>query len=378
MTWRSRNAYRNASKPLAEPGIAPLSDNSKLRVAVVGAGAFGRNHARVYRELQQQGEAVELAAIVDTDLERATALARQFGAHAYPSVDQCLRETALQAASAAVPTLSHLEIARSLMEAGVDVLIEKPVAATLEQADELIALARRTGRIAQVGHLERFNPAVRATIPLLTRPMFFEVHRLSVFGPRALDVDVVLDLMIHDLDIVLTFAKSPVREIRAVGLPILSPKVDIANVRVEFESGCVANFTASRVSTERVRKLRFFQPRQYISVDYSRQDVLVFSVGANSASGRIDALAGMGAGTGMTTASGAAVLAQAGVGMSKPPVAQEEPLRAELKSFLTAVRRRSAPEVGLEDGRNALELAFAILHQIQEHTARFGLQQLRR
>ncbi len=379
MTWRSRNAYRNASKPLAEPGIAPLSDNSKLRVAVVGAGAFGRNHARVYRELQQQGEAVELAAIVDTDLERATALARQFGAHAYPSVDQCLRETALQAASVAVPTLSHLEIARSLMEAGVDVLIEKPVAATLEQADELIALARRTGRIAQVGHLERFNPAVRATIPLLTRPMFFEVHRLSVFGPRALDVDVVLDLMIHDLDIVLTFARSPVREIRAVGLPILSAKVDIANVRVEFESGCVANFTASRVSTERVRKLRFFQPRQYISIDYSRQDVLVFSVGGNRvADAHIGALAQAAAGTGKASAPGAAVLAQAGVGMSKPPVAQEEPLRAELKSFLTAVRRRSAPEVGLEDGRNALELALAILHQIQEHTARFGLQQLRR
>src|SRR5207247_4283370 len=173
----------------------------------------------------------------------------------------------------------HLAAARALMEAGIDVLIEKPLTSTLAEAAELIALEKSSGRIAQVGHLERFNPAVRATIPLLTRPMFFEVHRLSVFSPRSLDVDVVLDLMIHDLDAVLSFVNSPVKEIRAAGLPILSDKVDIANARIEFESGCVANFTASRVSTERVRKLRFFQPRQYISIDYGRQDVMVFTVG---------------------------------------------------------------------------------------------------
>ena len=166
------------------------------------------------------------------------------------------------------------------MKAGVDVLIEKPLATTLDEAEQLVALASRHKRIAQVGHLERFNPAVRATVPMLTQPMFFEVHRLSVFTPRSLDVDVVLDLMIHDLDIVLAFAKSPVKEVRAVGLPILSGKVDIANVRLEFESGCIANFTASRVSTERVRKLRFFQPRQYVSLDYGRQEVLVFTVGS--------------------------------------------------------------------------------------------------
>ncbi len=147
------------------------------------------------------------------------------------------------------------------------------------EADELVSLAQSLNRIGQVGHLERFNPAVRATAPLITQPMFFEVHRLSIFTPRSLDVDVILDLMIHDLDIVLWLVKSPVKEIRAVGLPILSGKADIANVRMEFESGCVANFTASRVSTERVRKLRFFQPRQYVSLDYSRQEVLVFSVG---------------------------------------------------------------------------------------------------
>src|SRR2546430_10736840 len=168
------------------------------------------------------------------------------------------------------------------MQAGIDVLVEKPLAMSLAEADQLIAAAQKYGRIAQVGHLERFNPAVRATLPLLTQPMFFEVHRLSVFTPRSLDVDVVLDLMIHDLDIVLAFANSPIQEVRAVGLPILSGKVDIANVRLELESGCVANFTASRVSTERVRKLRFFQPRQYVSLDYGRQEVLVFTVGADA------------------------------------------------------------------------------------------------
>src|SRR5258707_14805361 len=164
------------------------------------------------------------------------------------------------------------------MAVGIDVLIENPLASTLAEADELISLANANQRIVQVGHLERFNPAVRATIPLITQPMFFEVHRLSVFSPRSLDVDVVLDLMIHDIDVVLSFVKSPVKEIRAVGLPVVTEKVDIANVRMEFESGCVANLTASRISTERVRKLRFFQPKEYVSIDYGRQEVLQFRV----------------------------------------------------------------------------------------------------
>src|SRR5258707_2344750 len=164
------------------------------------------------------------------------------------------------------------------MAVGIDVLIENPLAWTLAEADELISLANANQRIVQVGHLERFNPAVRATIPLITQPMFFEVHRLSVFSPRSLDVDVVLALMIHDIDVVLSFVKSPVKEIRAVGLPVVTEQVDIANVRMEFESGCVANLTASRISTERVRKLRFFQPREYVSLDYGRQEVLQFRV----------------------------------------------------------------------------------------------------
>jgi len=321
---------------------------------VVGVGVFGRNHARVYQELEQQGEPVRLLGVVDPDTSRADAVAREFGCKAFGSVLQLLTtHSEVQAVSVAAPTVHHLSVARELMNAGVDVLIEKPLASTLAEADELVALAASKKRIIQVGHLERFNPAVRATLPILTHPMFFEVHRLSVFTPRSLDVDVVLDLMIHDLDIVLAFAKSPVREVRAVGLPILSGKVDIANVRLEFESGCIANFTASRVSTERVRKLRFFQPRQYVSLDYSRQEVLVFTVGPESGS--------------------AIPTVNPQIGVNKPSVASEEPLHAELKSFLHAVRQRSTPVVSLEDGRRALALALQILSAIREHSKKVDL-----
>jgi len=329
---------------------------------VVGVGVFGRNHARVYKELEQQGEAVRLVGVVDPDLNRADAVAREFGCRSFGSVSQMLTtHSEIQAASVAAPTAQHLVTARELMEEGVDVLIEKPVAASLAEADELLAVAATHKRIAQVGHLERFNPAVRATTPLLTRPMFFEVHRLSVFTPRSLDVDVVLDLMIHDLDIVLAFAKSPVKEVRAVGLPILSGKVDIANVRLEFESGCVANLTASRVSTERVRKLRFFQPRQYISLDYGRQEVLVFTVGQNDA-GQGD----FGQDKAWQSAAGTPSV-NPQIVVSKPPVASEEPLHAELKSFLRAVQTRSTPAVPLEDGHRALALALDIVDAIRRH-----------
>ena len=336
------------------PAQSPPS-RGPISVAVVGVGVFGRNHARVYKELEQQGEPVRLLGVVDPDLNRADAVASEFGCKGFSSVHQMLTtHSELQAASVASPTVHHLAVAQELMQAGVDVLIEKPLAATLAEAEQLVALAARHKRIAQVGHLERFNPAVRAPVPLLTQPMFFEVHRLSVFSPRSLDVDVVLDLMIHDLDIVLTFANSPVKEVRAVGLPILSGKVDIANVRLEFESGCVANFTASRVSTERVRKLRFFQPRQYVSLDYGRQEVLVFTVGQDGAAPGTPSV-------------------NPQIGMSKPPVASEEPLHAELKSFLRAVRERSTPLVPLEDGQRALALALEIVAAIRDHGKKVDL-----
>ncbi len=318
-------------------------------------GAFGRNHARVYHSLHQAGRA-RLVGVVDPDTSRADLVAREFNCKAFGSVEQMLTtHSEVQAASVAVPTVLHMEVARSLMEAGVDVLIEKPVAATLAEADQLVRLAAEHKCVAQVGHLERFNPAVRATLPVIRKPMFFEVHRLSVFTPRALDVDVVLDLMIHDLDVVLTFVQSKVKEIRAVGLPILSGKVDIANVRVEFESGCVANFTASRVSTERVRKLRFFQEGQYISIDYGRQDVLVFSVGDR---------AGAAAQTSPTPQ----------IQVAKPPITAEEPLLAEIKAFLEAVGGRTKPVVSLEDGRKALALGLEILAEIARHAGRIGVR----
>jgi predicted dehydrogenase len=247
-----------------------------LRVAVVGTGAFGSNHLRVYRELETAGLGVALVAAVEPNAARAEATASKYAIPVFASVDELLAaDLHLNAATVTVPTVHHHTVAAQLLDAGLDLLVEKPLATTLDEADDLIARADKGQRILQPGHLERFNPAVLMVESKLHRPMFFESHRLSIFGPRALDVDVVLDLMIHDLDIVLTFVNSPVCEVRAVGLPIVSPKVDIANVRVEFESGCVANFTASRVSTERVRKLRFFEPRQYVSIDYARQDLLV-------------------------------------------------------------------------------------------------------
>ena len=341
---------------------------------MIGAGAFGRNHARVFHELEKQGEPVHLAAIVDIEPTRAAALAKdyeQFGTKSFVSVKELVQRGEVHAASVAVPTVQHLEVARALMSAGIDVLIEKPIAATLAEADELIRLAQQTGRVAQVGHLERFNPAVRATVPIITKPMFFEIHRLSVFSPRALDVDVVLDLMIHDLDIVLSFTASPVKEVRAVGLPILSSKVDIANVRLEFDSGCVANFTASRVSTERVRKMRFFQPRQYVSLDYTRQDVLLFTVGENDAGDGSQAVEAPGfVPPGLSLPSGLEIR------VNKLQTAAEEPLRAELCSFLEAVRFRTKPVVPLEDGRRALGVALDILAAIREHGRRIDVDAL--
>jgi len=332
--------------------VTHLHQDQILNVAVIGVGVFGRNHARVYQQLARESKTVSLVGVVDQNPARAEAAAKEFGCRAFASIEQLLNAgEQIHAASVAVPTTHHLLAARELMQAGVDVLIEKPLAPSLAEADELIQLANRNSRIAQVGHLERFNPAVQATLPFITKPMFFEVHRLSVFTPRSLDVDVVLDLMIHDLDAVLSFVNSPVKEVRAAGLPILSNRVDIANARIEFASGCIANFTASRVSTERVRKLRFFQPRQYISIDYSRQDVLVFTVGGNEGTPS----------------------ANPEIKISKPEIRAEEPLHAEIQSFLHSVQTREKPVVPLEDGRRALALALDVLEQIEAHADRLNL-----
>ena len=335
-------------------GSGPIAAEAVLRVAVAGAGAFGRNHLRVLHELELAGAGVTLAGVVERDSGRAAEAAAQHSTPVFASIDELLAaDLSLDAVIVAVPTVQHCPVAAQLLESGIDVLVEKPLAANLAEADELIALAQKHNRILQVGHLERFNPAVLAIEPRLRRPMFFEAHRLSVFTPRSLDVDVVLDLMIHDLDIVLTFARSPLREVRAVGLPIVSPKVDIANVRVEFESGCVANFTASRVSTERVRKLRFFEPRRYVSIDYARRDLLVIE---------IDPSASAGAGP------------APGLSFAKPQVAAGEPLRLEIESFLDCVRTRREPRVTARQGRDALAVALEVQAQMAAHAERAGLQ----
>jgi predicted dehydrogenase len=380
-----------------------------VRVGVAGAGAFGRNHLRVYRELETAGLPVALVAAIEPDSVRAADAASKYAIPVFPTAEALLAaDLKLDAASVAVPTVHHHAVASVLLDAGLDLLVEKPLAASLPEADDLLTLAAKNNRILQPGHLERFNPAVLAVQPQLRRPMFFEAHRLSIFTPRALDVDVVLDLMIHDLDIVLTIAGSPVREVRAVGLPILSPHVDIANVRVEFESGCVANFTASRVSTERVRKLRFFQPRQYVSIDYARRDLLVIRVdpdaGKASLAERIASLppniaAMLPAGIAEKIASrkidpgliahfasmaniDPAVIAQfvnppestGGLSFSKPPVTPGEPLRLEIESFLESVQTRRPPRVTALQGREALALALEIQSSMAAHAVRAGLQ----
>ncbi|MGA2434241.1 MAG: Gfo/Idh/MocA family oxidoreductase [Bryobacteraceae bacterium] len=307
---------------------------SKIRVAVVGAGQFGRNHMRVVRELPN----AELAGITDTNGERAAEAAAAFECPAL-----ALEELAgkVDAAIVAVPTSAHAEVGCALLAAGVDVLVEKPIASDPAAARRLVETARAGSRILQVGHLERFNPAIAALRKAVTLPLFFEVHRLSVFTPRSLDIDVVLDLMIHDLDVVLSLVDQEPEEIRAAGISILSKKVDIANVRLAFPSGCVANLTASRVSTERVRKLRLFQPRQYISLDYSRQEASVFEVDAGRQ-----------------------------IGFHALPVEHSEPLRLEVDSFLHSVETREPPVVSGEDGCRALDLALAILDKIEEHSRR--------
>jgi predicted dehydrogenase len=313
----------------------------RIRVAVVGAGEFGRNHLRVYREM----ESVEVLGVVDQDSGRAASAAAEFGTTTIDSIVE-LRDR-VDAVSLAVPTISHTEVGCALMEMGLDVLVEKPMASSVAEADELLSAAQRNGRILQVGHVERFNPAVVAVEPVLNRPLFFEVHRLGVFTPRSLDVDVIFDLMIHDLDILLALVDEPVTEVKAVGIPVLTDKVDIAHARLEFAGGAVANVTASRVSTERVRKMRFFQQHEYISLDYARRDAL--RVGVKKAG------------------------PQPEFGFEKLAAPATEPLRAELDAFVEAVRTRCEPCTNGEAGRAALELASRVMQSILEHGARVQL-----
>ncbi len=331
----------------------------KVRMAVIGAGAFGRNHVRVLSGMAD----VELVTIVDLDIEKAEKLALENGSKAFGSLDQL--PEGIDAAIVATPTVTHETVAEGLLGSGIDVLIEKPIADSAEAGERLTRLAAENGQILQVGHLERFNPAVVELGKLLTVPLFFEVHRLSVFTPRSLDVDVVLDLMIHDLDIVLSLTGERPGEIRAAGISVLSPKVDIANVRLSFASGCVANLTASRISTEQVRKLRLFQPGEYLSVDYKRQDLARVRVLPNELSLKSSPSSKALAHPVLPNELGSS--SDNGFVFSKVPVEGAEPLQRELAAFIKAVQNRSKPKVGGVEATEALRLAEEILATIKVH-----------
>lgn len=315
--------------------------SEKIPVAVIGVGEHGRKHAQQFLGV----EGAQLVGVYDLRAERTQSVAAELGVRAFATLEETLGSAA--AVSVVIPTTDHAAIARQAFDRGVDVLLEKPITRTVEEADDLIACAAKGGRILQVGHLERFNPGVVAAKAVTRRPLFFEIHRLGVFSPRSLDVDVVFDLMIHDLDLILWMVNAPVRDVRAVGLPVLSDKVDIANARVEFDNGTVANLTASRVSTERVRKFRYFQPSEYVSIDFTRRDVLVMNVDREGASPRI--------------------------GFRKLETMAQEPLRAELEAFVESVRTRRPPLVGGKEGREALALAERVMICIEEHAAQVNV-----
>jgi len=311
---------------------------SEIRAAVIGVGALGEHHARVYSQLP----GVRLAAVVDIVERKARAAGEKYGCLAASDYREILDR--VDAVSLAVPTELHAAIGEELLDHGINVLVEKPISRTLDEALRLVRAQARGGCVLRVGHVERFNPAVRAVLPFCTAPRFFESHRLGVYSPRSLDIDVVLDLMIHDLDLVLQLTRSPVADIRAVGIPILTPKIDIANARLEFEDGCVANLTASRVSKDKVRKLRFFQPSDYISIDLFKQEVEMYSLVRNP--------------------SGPQIVER------MLEVTKQEPLKLELASFLRAVRGEPTADDQFaactgEQGTEVLTLAMKILEAMR-------------
>jgi len=314
----------------------------KMRIGVVGVGHLGCFHARKYARMHE----VELAGVVDTDVTRATAVAGELRCPAYASHQELFGR--VDAVSVAVPTSAHFEISRDFLKRDVDVLIEKPMTQSLEEADELIDLSEQRGLIVQVGHLERYNPAVVALRDILTNPMFIESHRLSLFKGRSLDVSVVLDLMIHDIDIILNYVKSDLDHLHAAGIAVISPQVDIANARLEFKNGCVANVTASRISAKNQRKIRLFQSDAYVSVDFSAREISITRRDPRSECGPIP-----------------------GLSFSQIHFEAEDALEAELKAFVRSVASRAAPEVSGKEGRKALHIALSIMEQINSNNRRY-------
>src|SRR5688572_1986257 len=304
-----------------------------LRIAVIGVGHLGQHHARLLAAM----DAVELVAVVDTKAGRADEIAARYGTTALTDASALLGR--VDAVSIATPTVSHVAIALPFVEAGVPVLVEKPLASSLADADALLAAAERRGTLVATGHTERFNPAVAAALPLVSDPRFIEIHRLGTFAERSLDIDVIFDLMIHDLDLLLAVVRSEVVSIEAVGVNVLTPRADIANARLRFASGCIANVTASRISRDRVRKARFFQNSSYVSVDYAAQEVDVYRLVTGDGRPVIDG--------------------------GRVEVTNEEPLKRELEDFVEAVRSRRRPGVTGQDGRDALALATRVAESIE-------------
>ncbi len=304
----------------------------KLRAAVIGVGYLGRFHAQKFAALED----VELVGVVDTSAERAAEVAAEVGCPSYTDYRELLGKVEL--VSIVVPTKYHFQVARDCFEAGCHVLLEKPVTRSVEEADQLIELARQKGCVFQVGHLERFNPAILALKGVIKNPQFIESHRLAPFKARGTDVNVVLDLMIHDIDIILSIVGHPIKTVNSVGVPVLSGEVDIANARLQFENGCVANVTASRVSREGMRKVRIFQPDAYISIDYQERKISIYR----------------------KSDGGMMIPGLPNILLEEKSFSQSDALMAEIRSFVDVVKGGTQPVVSGEDGRRALEVALQI------------------
>lgn len=309
----------------------------KIRVGVVGVGYLGKFHAEKYAGMDD----VELVGVVDRNPARARSVAEKFNTTAFTNYQDLIGK--VDAVSVVTQTPLHFPISKEFLENDVDVLIEKPVTTTLEEANALIDIADSRGPIIQVGHLERFNPAVIALEEVINQPMFIESHRLSIYQERGTDVDVVLDLMIHDIDIILNFVKSDVKKIDAVGVSVVSSYIDIVNARLTFANNCVANVTASRISMKSLRKIRLFQKDAYISVDYANRDITVVKRDNNDSTGLIP-----------------------GMDINQMNFTQADPLEAELRSFIRCVSKREVPAVSGRDGRNALKVALSVMDQIKK------------
>lgn len=317
-----------------------------IRTAVIGVGSLGQHHARNYAEMAREGIG-QFVGVCDSNSDQAKAIGERNACETFTDWRDLIGK--VDAVSIVTPTETHCEIACAFLEAGTNVLVEKPIAMTLDEADLMIETAAKSGAKLMVGHLERFNPAMVALKPHVTNPLYFEIHRVSPFPNRSLDVDVVLDVMIHDLDAIQWLVDSEISEIRAVGIPVISDKVDAANARIEFVNGAVANITASRIGTEKIRKTRFYQTNSYVVLDYATKFASLTSLAPNAAHPLL------------------------GISINRLEVEDIEPLRAEITAFLKCVADDSVPPITADDGRRALSLALGVLEKIDAHRSRLNV-----